>query len=183
MGRHPNEQRLIELAEGIGAAEDRGHLQGCAACRAQVDELRAVLSELRAVEVPEPSPLYWDTLRARVARRLAEPQPPASRFGAWLVPALVAAAVVLVGFFVPHASSPPGPQALPSVAVVLPAWSPLPAVEEDDAWLVLQALASTGGLASLEQCRDLAECAAELGEHDAEGLARALQAGAGGGKS
>ncbi len=183
MGRHPNEQRLMELAEGGGVADERAHLLGCSACRLRTDELRDFLSELRAVEVPEPSPLYWEALRAQVARRVAEPEPAASRFRLWFAPALVAAATAAVAFIVPRAWPPDAPPVSPSIAAVLPAWTPLPAVEEDDGWVVLQALASAGGLASFEECRDLAECAAELGEHDAEGLARALQAGAGGGKS
>ena len=45
-------------------------------CRAEVEALRGVLREVRAVDVPEPSPLFWDHLSARVGDAIArEPAP------------------------------------------------------------------------------------------------------------
>jgi hypothetical protein len=182
MWGHPTEERLLELAEGGVQPETRAHVAACDACRAQVDDLRALLRELPAVDVPEPSPLYWDAFRRRIGERLDASPAPARRWS-WLVgPALVAASAAVVAFVLPRGATLPGPSTPPSLAAVLPAWTPLPELEDDDGLAVLQAFASVDGL-TLEECRGLDECAAEAGAHDAEGLARALGERTGGGKS
>jgi hypothetical protein len=48
------------------------HLAGCESCRGQLRELRAVLSAAQSVDVPEPSPLFWDYLSARVSEAVAQ---------------------------------------------------------------------------------------------------------------
>ncbi len=181
MWGHPADERLIDLAEGAGDERARQHLAACAACRAQVDELRATLLEVRAVDAPEPSPLYWQAFRREVTRRLDAPRPQtAARW--WFVPALAAgmAAAVIV---LPRPWAEHGPAATQPVAATLPAWTPLPTVDEDDGLAVLQTFASGGALASVGECRDLTECAAELGERDREGLESVLGAPARGGQS
>jgi hypothetical protein len=64
----------LSAAEFVDYAEDAldgarlAHVDGCAVCRRRGDELRASLQQIASVksDVPEPSPLFWDHLSARV---------------------------------------------------------------------------------------------------------------------
>ncbi len=69
---HLNAEELVDVAEGTRPESAAPHLAGCESCRAQLRELRAMLSAAQGVEVPEPSPLFWDHLSARVSEAVAE---------------------------------------------------------------------------------------------------------------
>jgi hypothetical protein len=76
---HLNTEELVDIAEGARPEGAAPHLAACEACRAQLRDLRAMLSAAQAVEVPEPSPLFWDHLSARVrtavtAEQAAQPR-------------------------------------------------------------------------------------------------------------
>jgi hypothetical protein len=71
---------------------------------------------------------------------------------------------------------PPAPSALAPATVFVPAWTPLPEAGQDAGLLVLLALASTGGMSAVAECRDLGECLAGLPEDDARSLALAFRA-------
>jgi hypothetical protein len=77
------------------------HLARCETCAARVDAARSALEAARlAAGVPEPSPLFWDHLSARVRRATAAEPVPKSRvwpFGGRtsLLAGALAAAVVL----------------------------------------------------------------------------------------
>lgn len=63
---HLDDLELIDALDGT-LVEARGrHLEGCAECRARVDALGETLSRVADDRVPEPSPLFWDHLSARV---------------------------------------------------------------------------------------------------------------------
>jgi hypothetical protein len=64
--RHLTSEQLLDLAEGIRPASSTPHLQSCETCRNTLAELRATLSAAASVDVPEPSPLFWDHFSARV---------------------------------------------------------------------------------------------------------------------
>jgi hypothetical protein len=64
--RHLTEGELLDLAEGAQPESAAGHLAGCQACRRQLADLRSAMTDAAAVEVPEPSPLFWEHLSARV---------------------------------------------------------------------------------------------------------------------
>ncbi len=68
---HLNAEELVDLAEGTRAESAAPHLRGCAQCRAQLDEMRAMISAVADVDVPEPSPLYWNHLSRRVQEAVA----------------------------------------------------------------------------------------------------------------
>ena len=140
---HLNPARLIDLAEGIEAEQSVSHLAECESCRRALAELRAVMADVSGSEgndVPEPSPLFWDHLSARVHDAVAE----GDRFDrpGWLerwswprviAPAALAGALalVIVALAVRSANAPP-PAPIPSatlpVAVTAPPPS-LPALE------------------------------------------------------
>jgi hypothetical protein len=63
---HLTADELVDIAEGTRPESAAPHLAACAECRAGVAELRATLSAVAAVDVPEPSPLFWDHLSRRV---------------------------------------------------------------------------------------------------------------------
>ena len=68
---HLNAEELIDLAEGARPESSAPHLAACAPCRAQLEELRAMMSAAKEVDVPEPSPLFWDRLSSRVSAAVA----------------------------------------------------------------------------------------------------------------
>ena len=102
--KHLNPEELVDLAEGTRPESSAPHLRSCAACREQLAEARAMLSAVADIEVPEPSPLFWDHFSDRVRQAVAvEPEPRRSWIGAvsWprLMPAVslaIAALVVIV---------------------------------------------------------------------------------------
>jgi hypothetical protein len=69
---HLNAEELVDVAEGTRPEGAVPHLAGCESCRGQLRELRAVLSAAQRVDVPEPSPLFWDHLSARVSEAVAQ---------------------------------------------------------------------------------------------------------------
>jgi hypothetical protein len=74
--RHLDAAELVDLAEGADRGAQNQHLAECVECRRHVEELVATLSAAREADVPEPSPLFWDHLSARVHERVAA-EPPA----------------------------------------------------------------------------------------------------------
>jgi hypothetical protein len=80
--RHLSPEELVDLAEGT--LQDALHVRSCEVCRRRLADLRSVMSAVGSVEAPEPSPLFWDHLSARVRDAIASE--PASRtpiLGAW----------------------------------------------------------------------------------------------------
>ena len=111
------------------------------------DEIIAVLRE---VEVPEPSPLFWNHLSQRVRDAVAvEPVPSpswTSRFNlAWAGGMAGAVAVALIAMTLSVRHQPagePGGAAAPLVADVIGVTGALPSLEDDASWAVMGELAS-----------------------------------------
>jgi hypothetical protein len=94
MSHLSRDERLLAL-DGALDPTRQGHLASCLSCRTDVETLGRVLAQVRAVDVPEPSPLFWDHLAARVGDAIArEPGPRSAR--AWWSPRLAWAAVAVV---------------------------------------------------------------------------------------
>jgi hypothetical protein len=81
--RHLTTEALIDLAEGTREDPPHPHLRSCEACRDQLAGLRTALSAAAEVEVPEPSPLYWEHLSDRVHEAVAARGAARSRFLGW----------------------------------------------------------------------------------------------------
>ena len=94
MSHLSRDERLLALDGALEAVRAQ-HLAGCPACRTDVETLGGVLARVRAVDVPEPSPLFWDHLAARVGEAIAREPAPASTRG-WWSPRLAWAAVAVV---------------------------------------------------------------------------------------
>ena len=71
---HVNAEELVDIAEGTRPEGSAPHLATCEPCRAQLRDLRAMIAEARAVDVPEPSPLFWAHLSSRVSEAVAADQ-------------------------------------------------------------------------------------------------------------
>jgi hypothetical protein len=119
--RHLTSEQLIDLAEGGRAASSTPHLQSCETCRNRLAELRATLSVVASVDVPEPSPLFWDHFSARVHDAVeAERAAGTSVFSRWswlrLTPlwAGALAAVVLAIVIVTSGGRPGQPVSAPA---------------------------------------------------------------------
>ena len=100
---HFSDTELVDLVEDTLEPRRAAHAETCAACREQADTLRAILRDTSAVDVPAPSPLFWEHFPARVRASLAaEPAP--GRSG-WLpigvrglMPLAAAAALIFAVF-------------------------------------------------------------------------------------
>src|SRR5262245_44367653 len=173
MRTHIGEAGLLDILEGTSEA-GRGHLEGCPECRSRLEEARAGRDLALQAEVPEPSLLYWESLRRQVSRGLdAEAARPKAWWRAgWLAPA-VAAAALLVGIvtFVPVAPPPP----VPVAETPLPAWSALPPAEDDAGLEVLRAVAPAVADVPGAACEGMAECVAFLSDEESQALADHLR--------
>ena len=74
---HLSDVELIDLIDEVLPPERRHHLDECLACRAQAEALRTTMTRATDVDVPEPSPLFWDHFSARVHDAVAESEPAA----------------------------------------------------------------------------------------------------------
>lgn len=119
---HLKPEEVVDVAEGTRAESSAPHLSTCELCRTQVREMRAMLSAVADVDVPEPSPLFWDRLSTRVRDAVAAqtPRRPWADLWTWpraVVPAAVGIAVVVAAVLLgSRAPVPPVPGA-PAVAV------------------------------------------------------------------
>jgi len=167
MRKHLEDDVLLDVIEGAASVEATRHAGECAACARRMADARAGLSVAAGAEVPEPSPLFWDAFRRRVASAI-EAEPRQRRFGGFFAPALLAtAAMVAVIAFLP--SDGRAPVAAPASQ---PAWSSLPAA--DDA--LLEGLSGSASADDLAGCHDVAECVADLSDEESRAFAEALRA-------
>jgi hypothetical protein len=82
--RHLDPSELVDFAEGRLDASRARHLDDCAGCRAQGASLAETLGAVRMDQVPEPSPLFWDHLSARIGEALDSEPIPQPAWLAWL---------------------------------------------------------------------------------------------------
>jgi hypothetical protein len=100
MTTHLRETEFVDFAEGTLDAPRTAHLEACAACRAEAEGIAVALREAAAVEMPEPSPLFWEHFSARVHDQVTHEVP--ERAPSWttvairvLMPLAAAVAVVI----------------------------------------------------------------------------------------
>jgi len=150
---HLSPSEFVDLADGALAESRAAHAVTCEACRAQADTIRAALHMTTGPgDVPEPSPLFWDHLSARVREAIAsEPPPRAGFYGLRMRPLVPALAIVVAAFSVVllrHDTRPAvAPERLAPVAVA-PAANGIHDADKtvddghDEVWAVLTAAAA-----------------------------------------
>jgi hypothetical protein len=92
---HVTPAEFVDLAEGVCDTASAPHLAECDRCRQQLADVRRMLTAAAASDVPEPSPLFWDHLSARVREAVAGEPPPRSAvfLGGWWMRAATGVAV------------------------------------------------------------------------------------------
>ena len=192
---------FVDLLDGALPAERRAHLDTCAACRATAADVREALAAAESVEVPEPSPLFWPAINARVQSAIADDAATARGWRAWLrldvlVPIAGLALVVMaiasaVDAVSPAGPSPAGPREFVWLAedaaslglgsgVLDEPTTDAPAESPDDALAMMVDLADSlpdGGWDALGVTRlpDLDVAAAALTDEERSALATLLQ--------
>jgi len=171
---HLGEAEALDAAEGSAGFDVEDHLLTCPSCRGRVDEVREGWRLAEEADVPEPPPLYWESFRRQVGRRIDES--PASRtpmrLGAILAAAAVLAGVALLAPW-RGGERTADPTAVPE-ADVLPAWSALPDPQDDTGFRILEALAASNEAGFGSECR-LAECLVALSDEESQALAEELR--------
>lgn len=140
---HLDPEELIDAVDGVLPSARRQHLDICEACRHEAASLRALMVDVRAVDVPEPSPYFWDRLSTQVRQQITEATPqPVARWFQWPVLAPLAAmallVIALVGAVADFSDAPePAPV---SVAVVEPAVADDVIADVEGQWALLAEL-------------------------------------------
>ena len=93
---HLRPDELVDLAEGAGAESSVRHLATCEACRTELETLKTAMALAVDVDVPEPSPLFWDHLSRRVSEAVAAEGSPRPGWWSWLTPAGWAACTAII---------------------------------------------------------------------------------------
>ena len=81
---HLTPDELVDALDGVLEPSRTTHLDACEPCRQQLNNLGAVLRDTRQVDVPEPSPLYWQHLSARVRTAIDAEAAPAGGWRHWV---------------------------------------------------------------------------------------------------
>ncbi|MBI2222300.1 MAG: hypothetical protein HYU53_13970 [Acidobacteria bacterium] len=63
---HLTPAEIVDALDGALSAGRASHARACAQCREEVERAASMLAGVRAVDAPEPSPLFWDHFSARV---------------------------------------------------------------------------------------------------------------------
>jgi hypothetical protein len=95
---HLSPGQLVDLVEGAAPANQVAHAAACEVCRTQADALREVLRQAVSDAVPEPSPLFWEHMAARVGTAVRREPAPRAAWTIWTwrwAPMTAVAALVL----------------------------------------------------------------------------------------
>lgn len=63
---HLTPAEIVDALDGALSAGRASHARACAQCREEVERAASMLAGVRAVDAPEPSPLFWEHFSARV---------------------------------------------------------------------------------------------------------------------
>lgn len=164
MRDHPGDDVLLDVLEGAASVEATRHAGECAECARRIADVRVGLSMIGGADAPEPSPLFWDAFRGRVASAIEAP-PARRRYSGFLLPAFLAtAATVAVIAFLPNEASVPAPSP--------PSWASAPAADE----AAIEGFPAAVSAEEMVGCRDVAECVADLSDDESRAFAEALRA-------
>ena len=147
---HLTDEQIADAATGGLAASQAAHLSVCAACAAKVRELEAVVREVAAVDVPEPSPLFWQHFTRNVKDGIDEPQTIRAGWRLPWVAAWATATVVVISLItllvlrpaeIPHQVVDGQPRVEEAPAGFPAAGTEALDIDDDEAWAVVRSLA------------------------------------------
>ena len=146
---HLSPDQLLDIVEGTRVEREFPHLESCAVCADQLADLRSAVAAAAEVQVPEPSPLFWEHLSARIRTAVAEDgAAPAAWAGhgwwQWAAAAAVLGAILVVIWPGSLRVSTPGRASVPAVASGDPAVIEDVRAFDDDPALALLADLSAG---------------------------------------
>jgi hypothetical protein len=72
---HLRESEFVDLLDHVLPAERARHVEECSACAEQIEALRSALGRVADVDVPEPSPLFWEHFSSRVREGVKDATP------------------------------------------------------------------------------------------------------------
>lgn len=198
--RHLTAREFVELIDGVLPPARAAHVEACEPCRAAAAELRETLDGVGAGDVPEPSPLFWEHLSARVDEAIAAEASGAGSHArwrpapavAWAASALVATMILALVFgraLLPgNMPRSGGDVDRAAVAASPPSSVPAPDerlaevhIDEDDAWVLVRVVAEeatweTADAAGVAAAPGTAErLALELSESERVELARLIE--------
>ena len=152
---HLTHDELVDALGGALTPERTRHLSQCPSCADELHERQRVLREVSGVDVPEPSPLFWEQFPAQVGRRLDVPD---RRAASWWSPAigwaLTAALLVISLLGISMLRSTPSPRPPAQSGGTDTVTRPEPAatatlvaldtsdLDGDEAWAVVRSLAT-----------------------------------------
>ena len=137
--RHLRDDEIVDALDGALSESRERHLGSCAACRREVDAAADMTSRAAEVDVPEPSPLFWEHFQARVRLAVDEEPPPllrASRTWSlrWATTAAVLLVLLVAGWIgrgdVPSAAEPTAA----GMGRPVPAWELLERAADESVW-------------------------------------------------
>jgi hypothetical protein len=141
MTNHLRPEEFVEALDGTLAPDSQAHLEACGECREELLQLRSLVGDVRGVDAPEPSPLFWDHFSARVKQAtIAEPVPAAAAWWRewWRPIGAVATGAVALALMFALRPTPPAESSstlVESVPVV-------EAIADDGSWGLVVGLAS-----------------------------------------
>lgn len=144
--RHLSPDQIVDVAEGSADEASAAHAAGCAACRAKADAASAAILAARTDDQPEPSPLLWAHMAARIGEAVRREPAPARPWRTWtwrLVPAAAVAVLVLaagLALRVPHV--PDAVALRPPTVDLQPADEGVDDAGDDPSWLLMSLLSA-----------------------------------------
>jgi len=141
MTEHLRQDEFVDAIEHALDAARQRHVDECVECQASLTELQRTLQEARGVDMPEPSPLFWDHFSDRVRQATDLESTPGTARNWWQVSwwrpigilASAVAAALLIVVMRPAPADPTEP-AVEVAALVTP--------PDDGSWGLVMGLAS-----------------------------------------
>jgi hypothetical protein len=135
---------FVDVIDGTTPESKVPHLAVCPACRDQLTRLRRTAAQVERTEVPEPSPLFWDHLSARVREAVAAESVSAPWWagGGWRFVAVAATALAALAIVVAPRMVHPQRQPLAAQDQVLAPSRPVNEAAGDDSLAFVSDLAA-----------------------------------------
>ena len=148
---HLSELEIVDQIEGALPPARAAHIADCSVCRAKIEQITDALARAHEVDIPEPSPLFWEHFSSRIRNEIAEaPEPGSSGLSwaqtvswQWLVGSLVVALLLGAGAWRLTTRAPDTPATVASTAPLNTEDSSSvdPGTDADQAWALVQSLA------------------------------------------